>query len=192
MPKIILATTSPHRIKAFNELQIPYESIGSEVNEYFLGRPENPRRLVQLLAKMKAQSVLPNNRSDIILGMDSVAYFQGQILEKPKTREEAQERLRRLSGEYFRFITGVHLIQGDYEEERTSSTGADMRQISDREIEKYLDQDSQFKTFALGFDPMNTYGATFIKTIDGSYNNLLRGIPLEVIIEMLNQRGIEV
>jgi len=44
----------------------------------------------------------------------------------------------------------------------------------------------------LGFDPLGHYSSTFISNIEGSYNNLLRGIPLEVIVEMLSSAGIKV
>ena len=57
MVKLILGTTSPHRKKAFLFLGLDYECRGSDVDEYFEGRPDNPEELVRHLAKLKANAV---------------------------------------------------------------------------------------------------------------------------------------
>jgi len=67
------------------------------------------------------------------------------------------------------------------------TTEVTLRSYSDDEIEKYLDQDPYYNTYALGYDPLGHYSSTFVKEITGSYNNLLRGIPLETIVEMTNE-----
>jgi predicted house-cleaning NTP pyrophosphatase (Maf/HAM1 superfamily) len=54
-----------------------------------------------------------------------------------------------------------------------------------------MDQDPNFCKYTLGFDPLRTYGGTFVKEIKGSFNNL-RGIPLEVVIEMLKDVDYEI
>jgi len=194
--KIILATTSPHRKAAFEMLGIPFEVIGSNVDEYFDGRPDDPAGLVLHLAKLKAAAVAEKNVGpSMIIGFDSVGWFDGKVLEKPQTIEEAQKRLQDLSGNSYQFFTGTHIISIDSSGEeknisRVVKTDIQMREISDDEINWYLKQDHlHFKTCAQGYDPLGTYGATFIREIHGSYNNPLRGIPLEAIMEMLNELG---
>lgn len=194
--KIILATTSPHRKAAFEMLGIPFETMGSDVNEYFNGRPDDPAGLVAHLAKLKAEDVVKKNvGSSIVIGFDSVGWFDGKVLEKPQTVEEARKRLQDFSGKRYQFFTGVYVIRIDLSGEekiisRVVKTDILMREISDAEINWYLKQDDpNFKSYASGYDPLGTYGATFIKEIHGSYNNALRGIPLEVIVEMLNELG---
>jgi len=65
------------------------------------------------------------------------------------------------------------------------------RRISEKEINQYLDSDPHFNTYALGYDPLRHISSSFIRKIEGSYNNIIRGIPLEVVIEMLHDMGIE-
>jgi len=86
--KIILATTSPYRRETFGYLGIPFEAEGSNVDESQLER-KNPEELVKNLSKLKAEAVAKNHSDAIVIGMDSVTFFNGQILEKPKSREDA-------------------------------------------------------------------------------------------------------
>ena len=72
---------------------------------------------------------------------------------------------------------------------RVVKTEVFMRSLSDKEINKYLDEDPRFDTYALGYDPVKHVSSSFVLRIEGSYYNLLGGIPLETIIEMLPEIG---
>lgn len=191
MTQIILATTSPYRKEAFELLNLEFVTEGSNVDEYFDERPNNPEELVLHLAKLKAEAVAKNHKSGIIVGFDSVGFFNNGILEKPISREEAYERLKSLSGNNHQFYTGIHIINLETQQTLSEVVKTDvfLRNLKEIEINKYLDQDSRVKTFALGYDPLGMYSSTFINKIEGSYNNLLRGIPLETIISMLFKVG---
>ena len=80
---LILATTSPYRREAFRELGYQVVLQGSNVDEYFEGRPGNPATLVMQLAKLKAESVAPGFSEGTVIGFDTVGWFQGKVLEKP-------------------------------------------------------------------------------------------------------------
>jgi len=194
MVKIILATASPYRQEAFKFLGLDFIAEASKVDEYTDSRPKDPDDLVKYLAKLKAGAVAKNHSEGIVVGFDSIGYFEDSILEKPKSREESFARLQMISGKNFQFCTGVHVINVPDGQtfSRVVKTEVSMRELSDNEINKYLDQDPNFNTYALGFDPLGHYSSTFISNIEGSYNNLLRGIPLEVIVEMLSSAGIKV
>jgi len=194
MVKIILATASPYRQEAFKFLGLDFIAEASKVDEYTDSRPKDPDNLVKYLAKLKAGAVAKNHSEGIVVGFDSIGYFEDSILEKPKSREEGFARLQMISGKNFQFCTGVHVINVPDGQtfSRVVKTEVSMRELSDNEINKYLDQDPNFNTYALGFDPLGHYSSTFISNIEGSYNNLLRGIPLEVIVEMLSSAGIKI
>ncbi|MGM0482868.1 MAG: Maf family protein [Patescibacteria group bacterium] len=189
MAKIILATSSPYRQEAFCFLDLDFVAQGSNVNEYFDGRPDSPEELVLHLAKLKADVVSKNHNSGIIIGFDSVGWYNGQVLEKPKSREETFQRLKSLSGNTHQFYTGIYMknLQSRKEISKVAITNVEMRNLNDSEINKYLEQDSKFNTYALGYDPLGHYSSTFVRKINGSYNNLIRGIPLETIVEMLSE-----
>ncbi len=191
MQKIILATKSPYRIEAFKFLELDFYAEGCDIDENFPGRPDDPKKLVLLLAKMKAEAVAKKHLDGFIIGFDSVGLFGDKVLEKPATRQEALERLRQLSGETFYFYTGLYLknLSTGQTANELVETKVFLREISDLEINKYLDQDPNFKTYAVGFDPLGHYSSTFVSKIEGSYNNFLRGIPLEKITALLFKVG---
>jgi len=190
MSKIILATTSPYRIETFGYLGIPFEAEGSKVDESQVER-NKPEELVKQLSKLKAEAVAKNHSDAIVVGMDSVTYFNGQILEKPKSKEEDFQRLKALSGKNHQFYTGIHIINKATNKtlSKIVTTDVFMRELSDEEISKYLDEDPHFNTYALGYDPVKHISSSFVRRIEGSYYNLLAGIPLETIIEMLSEIG---
>ncbi len=189
--KIILATTSPYRQEAFKSLNLDFEAEGSNVEEYFDGRPENPEDLVKELSRLKAEAVKGKHDEGVVIGFDSVGCFNEEILEKPKSRQEAYDRLKALSNNNHQFYTGIFMIElgSGKTISRAVKTDVHMRKLEDKEINKYLDEDPNFQTYALGYDPLGNYSSSFVKRIEGSYNNLIRGIPLEEIVEMLHEIG---
>jgi len=190
MPKIILATTSSYRKEVFGYLGIPFEAEGSNLDESQAER-NNPEELVKTLSKLKTDSVAKNHLDAIVIGLDSVGFFEGKILEKPKSKEEAFQRLRSLSGKKYDFYTGVYMVNTSTQKSitRVVKTEVFMRKLSDSEINRYLDQDPNYNKYAHGYDIKNYASSTFPAKLVGSYTNALMGIPVEVIIEMLPEIG---
>ncbi len=190
MSKIILATTSPYRIEAFKFLGIDFEAEGSKVDESQAERKDS-EELVKTLSILKAEAVAKNHADAIVIGMDSIGCFNDKILEKPKSKDEAFERLKNLSGNKFEFYTGIHIINTLTQATTSKIVKSElfMRELSEGEINQYLEQDPHYNTYALGFDPLENVSSSFIAELVGSYNNVLRGIPLEVMPKMLSEVG---
>ncbi len=187
--KIILATVSPYRREIFESLGIPFKVEGSNVDEYQIER-NKPEDLVKELSRLKAEAVSKNHTDAIVIGFDSVGFFSGNILEKPKSKEEAFDRLKLLSRKEHYHYTGIHMINNHSGKviSKVNKNKIFMRGYSDEEIEKYLDQDQRFNTFALGYNTEKYISASFIERIEGNHLNL-KGIPLSNLIEMLNEIG---
>ncbi len=189
MIRIILATISPYRREIFESLGIPFESEGSNVDESQLERNE-PKELVRELSKLKAEAVAKNHDNAIVIGFDSVGFFNGRIFGKPNSKKEAFQRLQNLSGKQHEHYTGIHVINTNSNKtiSRVNIARIFMREYSDEEIKKYLNQDSYFNTFSLGYNTTNYISASFIEKIEGNHLNL-KGIPLSTLIEMLREVG---
>ncbi len=187
--KIILGTNSPYRKEIFESLGIPFEVEGSNVDESQLER-DDPKELVIELSRLKAEAVAKNHSDALVIGFDSVGFFDGNILEKPKSKEEAFERLKSLSGKEHYHYTGIHMINNVSGKTITkvNENKIFMRDYSDEEIEKYLKQDERMNTYALGYDTEKHISASFIEKIEGNHLNL-KGIPLSDVIKMLNEIG---
>jgi len=190
MTKIILATTSPYRKEAFGFLGIDFETEGSKVDESKV-EMNNPKELVKQLSKLKAEAIAKNHPGAIVIGMDSVGYSNGKILEKPKSREEAFQRLKNLSGKSYEFYTGVYMVNILTRKAATKVVKSKvfMRKFSDDDIKRYLDEDPDYNKYAHGYDIKNKISSSFVSKINGSYNSALMGIPLEVLPKMLSEIG---
>lgn len=193
MSKIILATTSPYRIEALKFLGIDFEAEGSKVDESQAER-KNPEELVKTLSRLKAEAVAKNHSDAVVIGMDSIGCFNGKILEKPKSKEEAFERLKSLSSNKFEFYTSIYMVNTSTRATASKIVKSElfMRELSEGEINQYLEQDTHYNTYALGFDPLKNISSSFVVKLAGSYNNVLRGIPLEVIPEILSEVGYKI
>lgn len=193
---IILGTKSQFRIELFKKLGLDFINMDSDVDEKDGDRPGNPVELSAYLARRKADSVCKKVGGDksrgFVIGFDSVGEFNGNLLEKPKSEAEAFQRLLEISGKNVLFHTGIHII--DLKENRRLSDVVTnenkVRRLSKKEIEFYLKQkDNRCTSHSLGFDPTNSYSATFIKEINGESYNTSHGLPLSRIIEMLKELG---
>jgi septum formation protein len=187
MKEIILATASPYRKEIFGSLGIPFKAISSNVDESKIER-NNPEDLVKNLATMKASVVAKGYEDAIVLGFDSVGFFNGEIFEKPKSKKEAFLRLEKLSGKKHQHYTGIYGINTKSKKSsfRVEKNEIYMREYSTEEIEKYLSQKSKFTTFALGYDTERFFSASFIKKIEGNHLNL-KGIPLSTVVEIIEE-----
>jgi len=187
--KIILATTSPYRIEVMKNTGIPFEAIGSNVEEYFDDRPNKPQELVKLLSKLKAQAVAENCIDSLVIGLDSVAYFQKKIFEKPKSYDEAFKRLKMFSGNTHEYYTGITVINTNTKKvyQECVKTQIKFRKISDLEIKKYLNEDPRYNTHALGYEPTKYLSSTFIEEYKGNPFNALRGMPISRIVEIIHK-----
>lgn len=193
-PKIILATASPYRIKSFSSLGLGFTSYASSVDEQTNDRPKTAKKLVSYLARLKAEDVSKRFNKEIVIGFDSVGDFNGEVLEKPRTRKDAYYRLEKLSGKVFMFYTGIYIINL-LERTNLSSiakTKCYMRDYQKSEIDKYLDQDRMYQNYAMGFSPAKYLSSTFIDRIEGGYNNITKGIPLEEVVSMLIKMGYKI
>ena len=94
MKKIILASKSIDRKKTFKRLNIPFETIITDIDEgYYKELFSNPIELVKEIAKakaLKAKDLLKNrNMEAIIIAADTIVEFKGKIIGKAKNKAQA-------------------------------------------------------------------------------------------------------
>ena len=101
--KIILASKSAVRKKILDQNNIKNEVIGSNVNEdevkvSLLAEGASPMLISKNLAELKANKVSSKAPDQIVLGADSVIDYNGELISKPKNRDEALNILKKLNG----------------------------------------------------------------------------------------------
>lgn len=185
-PDLILATTSSEEKHAFEKLRIPFEAVESGVDESTY-RTDDPDVLVTELSKRKARAAAEKNPKKTIVGVHTVGHHRRDILESPGDEAEARLRLQELSGETHEVLTGVTIIREGIEKTETITTTVTFRELTDEDIDAYLEEDKQAVKRTLGYDPTKHRSATFIKAVEGSPHNLLSNMPLETVKEMLDE-----
>ena len=95
--RLILASKSPRRYDLLKQMGLNFEVFPSTVEEVF-AQAESPREHVVRLAEAKALDVGNRFPENWVIGADTIVYVDGIILGKPKSRKEALEMLRLISG----------------------------------------------------------------------------------------------
>ena len=177
MAKIILASASPRRRELLAQIGLEFEVITSDTDESF----ENSmpvEEIVKKLALEKAHAVAEQvSDNSIIIGADTVVYYDGIILGKPQNEAQARDMLTMLSGNTHQVLTGFAVIRlGDNKVvAHYEKTNVTFRLLSEDEIDNYIKTKEPFdKAGGYGIQGL---GATFVSGINGDYNNVV-GLPL--------------
>lgn len=195
MYKIILASESPRRKEIMETMGITFETASANVEE--IVEETEPEQLVRALAEKKVKAVAESLGKDtgdmILIGADTMVFFEGQALGKPKDKEDAFRMLSMLSDAVHEVFTGVHIIIRKDAAEKSisfaSATKVTVQKLTAEEIEDYI---------ATG-EPMDKAGAyaiqgkfgIHIREIAGDYYNVV-GFPIAKIYEKLLEEGINI
>ena len=122
-------------------LFINFEVISSNIEEK--SDLTDIAEIVMDLSAQKAAAVLPmaTDKYDrpVVIGSDTIVVKEGEILGKPKSREEAKEMLKRLSGGAHLVYTGVSIQSQNGVSNFYEKTKVVFETINDELLEKYLD-----------------------------------------------------
>ena len=112
MVKIILASKSKVRKEILDENEIFTEVQPSNVDEdvikkSLLKEKTSPEIISKNLAEIKANKVSQKSLEAIVIGADSVIDLEGELISKPKSRDEALNILKKLNGKKHKLISSV-------------------------------------------------------------------------------------
>lgn len=178
--KIVLGSKSPRRKEILSLVCDNFEIRVSDADESYSS--DTPLSEVpKILAERKAMAI-DMAEDEIIIGSDTVVLIDNELLGKPKTRENAIRVLKKMSGKAHLVVSGICVRSKDkiYSEAVTSTVY--MRELTDREIEKYVDVWKPLdKAGAYGIQEM---AGSFVSRIEGDFYNIV-GLPLCRLVEIL-------
>ncbi|MCB1647086.1 MAG: septum formation protein Maf [Pseudomonadales bacterium] len=206
--QIILASTSVYRQEILSRLQLPFVQIKPEFAETQRSG-ETPAAQAARLSKGKAEAVLPQltqTGAVCIIGSDQVAHLNGEVLHKPGNFDVARDQLRRSSGQWVSFETGITLISATREpgsdghdagtwninSERTcvETYSVQFRELSETEIINYLRKDEPWD--CAGSFRAEGLGIALFQSLRGEDVNTLYGLPLLRLTHMLTEANINI
>lgn len=180
--QLILGSGSPRRKELIADLFLPFKVETSDIEEKsdFI----QPKDVVMDLAKQKGIAVLAQTgfKNPFVLAADTIVVLDNTILGKPHNREKAKKMLESLSGRSHDVYTGVAFITKDHQKVFYEKTQVFFSDIPSQLLEHYLDtKDSLDKAGAYG---IQKYSQGFIKSIEGSYSNVV-GLPVYNVLREL-------
>lgn len=183
-PQVVLASASPRRRELLRLVGIEHTVIPAEVDE---ARPpgEAPAVYAERLAREKAGAI---DRDDaVVIGSDTIVIVDGDVLGKPRDREQAVAMLRRLSGRAHVVMTGVAVAWRGRMSSGVEEVGVTFRALSDDEILRYVETGEPMdKAGAYG---IQGFGATIVDRVDGDYFAVM-GLPLNRLVRLCRALGL--
>ena len=190
--KIILASKSGVRKKILDENKVENEVYPSNVNEdevkmSLISEGANPTLISKNLAEIKANKVSVVMPDQIVLGADSVIDLKGELISKPKSREEAIKILNKLNGQKHNLISSVCISKnGSMIWNYTDSSTLTMKKLNSNEFETYLKKISDKDLFAYGVYQIEADGKNLFSSIEGDENTIM-GLPIKQIKKYLSE-----
>ena len=193
MRKIILASASPRRRELLAGVGATFQICRSNGEENIT--KEDPDDIVKELSLQKATTVTEERKLEegtVIIGADTIVFYEGKILGKPADEEDAVRTLEMLQVRTHQVYTGFTFLQkkegkwiADSFAEKTDVT---FYPVTEKEIKDYVRTGEPM-------DKAGSYGiqgkfGIYVKGINGSYTNVV-GLPIGRLFYEAKKLGIE-
>ena len=189
---IILASKSGIRKKILNQNGINCEVIPANVDEdivkeSLLKEKATPKIISKNLAELKANKISKKKNNHLVLGADSVIDLNGELISKPKSRNEAFTILNKLNGQRHQLISSVCISKnGAMIWNFTDSSTLTMKQLNPDEIKSYLLKIRDKELYAYGVYQIEADGRSLFSKIEGNEDTIM-GLPMKQIKEYLSK-----
>ena len=171
VPRFVLASSSPARLKLLRQVGIEPEVVVSGVDESTVTGP--PADVALTLAVRKATAVARGLSDALVLGCDSVLDLDGEALGKPLDAADAVARWRRMRGRSGVLMTGHCLID--------TTTGRDAAEIASTVVHFADLSDEEIDSYVATGEPLRVAGAFTIDGLGGPYVDGVDGDPHNVV-----------
>lgn len=193
-PPLVLASQSASRRAMLAAAGVPFAAVAAHVDEAAakVAMAHLPARdLADALAELKALKVGSTHPQALVLGSDSVvALADGTLLDKPGSREEAADHLRRMAGRHHDLWSAAVIVeQGRVVWRHVEAARMQVRALSEAFIESYLDAEWPTIAGCVGCYRIEGPGVQLFAQVKGSQFTIL-GLPLLPVLDYLRTRSV--
>ena len=188
--KLILASKSGVRKKILEKYNIDFEVIVSnvdedQVKESLLAEGADPLVVSKNLAELKSIQVSKKNPDRLVLGADSVISLKNKLINKPNSREEALEILKKLNNSKHYLISSVCISKnGSMIWNHSDQSELKMKSFKEDELEKYLNKIKTETLLAYGVYQVEADGLGLFEYIKGDQDSIM-GLPVKQIMRYI-------
>lgn len=182
--KLLLASQSPRRKELLSSLGFDFEVVKIDCEEIL---PENIEigEAAAYLSELKANAFRNLVDDEVLLTSDTVVAIDNQILGKPKDEDDAKRMLQQLSGTTHQVYTGITIKTIDKTITETDVADVELDDISDEEIEFYVQNYKPFDK-AGSYGIQEWLGMAKIKKLSGSFYTIM-GLPTHLVYKILKE-----
>ena len=190
--KVILASKSGVRKQILDKYNIKNEVIVSNVDEEevkksLLSEGANPLNISKNLAEIKSIKVSSRQPNELVIGADSVISLNDELINKPKSREEAFRILKKLNNSKHHLISSVCISKnGAMIWNYSESSELKMKNLTDKEFSNYLDKIETKTLLAYGVYQIEADGLELFEYVKGDKDSIM-GLPIKKIISFIKQ-----
>ena len=179
--EIVLKSSSPRRKELLTKMGYKFEVKTFDVDETF-DKDKSITDNVKALGLKKASVNKEEDYGKILIGCDTIVYFDNQVYGKPKDYNDAYNMLKTLSGRMHYVASGLAVIYKDKIYNDVIISKVYFKNLSEEDIKNYIDSGECFGK--AGSYAIQGLGASLVDHYEGSLNNII-GLPTERLDEIL-------
>ena len=190
--KFILASNSNSRAFILKNNKLNFRQISPACDEELLKKQKNnknmsPSKLSLMLAKAKARSISKKVKGVLVVGSDTTIEFNGKIIDKVKSIEDAKKKLLKMSGKKHKIYSSAAVYYNNkLAWKKTQKSTVKIRKMSPKEITFYLSQSGKNILDSVGCYQIEKNGPNIIENISGDFFNIM-GFPLFPFLSFLKE-----
>jgi septum formation protein len=194
-PTLILASSSPFRKALMLNAGLEFEAFAANVDERAISQPmeetgADPADIAVTLAIAKAREVGHHHPDAYIIGSDQTLSLGQHSYHKPKDRAEAAGHLNSFSGKTHYLNSAIAITRGgEIVWTHVAKAAMKVRDLSEREIENYLDRVGSKVFLSVGAYQIEGLGIHLFEKIEGDYFTIM-GLPMLPLLAALRDLGI--
>lgn len=192
---IILASGSSIRAQLLRNAGVTFDIQKPRVDESTIleslkQEEATPRDIADTLGEIKARKVSEKFPNALAIGCDQVLAYDGGILQKPTSIENARDQLLELRGKrHFLMSAAVICEHGQPIWRHVSVVRLYMRDFSDEYLTEYLERNWGEIQHCVGCYQLESEGLRLFSRVEGDYFAVL-GLPMLELLNFLALRGL--
>ncbi|MEZ8015675.1 MAG: nucleoside triphosphate pyrophosphatase [Ascidiaceihabitans sp.] len=192
---VILASGSEIRAQMLRQAGVDFDVQVARVDEQMIREAlvadgALPRDIADALAESKARKVAQKNYDAFVIGCDQVLEFNGNLLSKPKSPDEAIDQIIAMRGERHTLLSAAVIYnEGKPIWRHVGQVRLRMRDATDAYISGYVERNWDSIQNSVGGYKLEEEGVRLFHSVEGDYFNVL-GMPLLPLLAFLTLRGV--